>query len=257
MTAASHEVPRAAAAAEEEETAPREYVHVWDRVVRGTHWLIFFSIVVLAVTGIYIGHPFLTVAGRAGDHFVMGTIKVIHFYTAIVFTLAVLSRIAWMFLGPHPARWDQFIPVARARRQALGGTLRYYLWMRPHAPAVSGHNPLAGLAYALVFLLYLVMIATGLGLYSLNAAYSSPMQHFHFLLGMFGGAQTARWIHHVVMWLLIGFFVHHLYSALLFSATEKAGTLESIFSGNKWLPLGIMDRERRALRRARERERHE
>ena len=32
---------------------------MWDRVVRATHWLIVLSIVVLAVTGFYIGHPFL------------------------------------------------------------------------------------------------------------------------------------------------------------------------------------------------------
>jgi Ni/Fe-hydrogenase 1 B-type cytochrome subunit len=255
VTTATHDVPRAPAA--DDESAVREYVHVWDRVVRSTHWLIFLSIVVLSVTGIYIGHPFLIVAGRARDHFVMGTMKVVHFYTAIVFTLAVLSRILWMFIGPHPARWDQFIPVAKARRQAFVDTLKYYFWMRPRAPVVSGHNPLAGLAYAGVFLLYLVMIATGFGLYSLNAAYSSPMIYFHFLLAVFGGAQMSRWIHHAVMWLLIAFFVHHLYSAILFSAVEKAGAIESIFSGNKWLPRGLMNREKRAAHRARERERHE
>ena len=34
----------------------------------------------------------------------------------------------------------------------------------------------------------------------------------------------ARWIHHVVMWLLLGFTVHHVYSAVLVAIIEKNGT---------------------------------
>ena len=47
------------------------------------------------------------------------------------------------------------------------------------------------------------------------------------------------------MWLLLGFGVHHVYSAILMSATERTGTMESIFSGYKFLPrqeLPAMDR---------------
>jgi len=42
------------------------------------------------------------------------------------------------------------------------------------------------------------------------------------------------------MWLLIGFFVHHLYSAWLMSEIERNGTLESIFSGYKFVPEAIL-----------------
>ena len=34
----------------------------------------------------------------------------------------------------------------------------------------------------------------------------------------------ARWIHHIVMWLLLGFTVHHVYSAVLVAIIEKNGT---------------------------------
>ena len=53
---------------------------------------------------------------------------------------------------------------------------------------------------------------------------------------LFGGLQTARWIHHVVMWLLLGFAVHHVYSAVLMSTVEANATIESIFSGYKFVP---------------------
>ena len=50
-------------------------VYVWQWPVRLTHWLNAYSILVLALTGFYIGHPFITVSGPAGQHFVMGWVE--------------------------------------------------------------------------------------------------------------------------------------------------------------------------------------
>lgn len=209
-------------------------VKVWDLVVRSTHWVIAVSMAVLVVTGFYLGDPYTVSSGEAGEHFVMGTNRAVHFYAAIAFTLAVLSRIVWMFIGPPNARWQQFIPVTRERRKALKETFLFYIWFRPTPPPATGHNALAGFAYTFVFLLYLVMIATGMGLYAIQADVGSPLAWFDWILGIFGGVQGARWWHHVVMWLLIGFVVHHIYSAIYMSIIEKNGTIGSIFSGDKW-----------------------
>jgi len=225
--------------------APLLRVRVWDLVVRVTHWTIALAIVVLSVTGIYVGHPFVTVAGPAGQHFVMGTVKVVHAYAAIAFTLAVLARIAWMFVGKGHARWREFFPVERARRQGLLPTLAFYLFLRRRPAPSVGHNPLAGLSYIVVFGFYLVMITTGLGLRAVDD--TSPQMHaFISLLGLYGGAQSARWIHHVVMWLLLGFVVHHVYSAILTAIVERNGTVDSIFSGNKWIPREQAEADRAA-----------
>jgi len=210
-------------------------IKVWDLVVRITHWTIVVAIALLAVTGIYIGHPFLLAPGAAGTHFVMGTMKAVHSYSAIAFTLAVLARIAWAFVGSRHARWWNFVPVHRERQRGVIGTLKFYLFLRLAPPPFAGHNPVAGLTYLAVFGLYLVMILSGLGLYAMSANVASPMHWFRPLLALFWGAQNARWIHHVVMWMLIGFTVHHVYSALLVANVEKNGTLDSIFSGYKWM----------------------
>ena len=70
--------------------APREQIYVWELPVRVTHWVFFFSFLILSATGYYIGHPFISVPGPAANgHFVMGTARAIHLYTAIVFSLAV------------------------------------------------------------------------------------------------------------------------------------------------------------------------
>ncbi len=214
-----------------------ERVYVWDAVVRLTHWVIALTLLILAGTGIYIGRPFITVSGEAGQSFVMGTAKIIHFYAAIVFTLAVVSRVIWMFLGPYYARWHQFLPVGKRRRRDVFAMLKFYLFFSKKPPFNVGHNPLAGLTYVAVFGLYFLMILTGLAMYSVDAGVSY-MSMWDFLLPIFGGPQTARWIHHMAMWLLLGFAAHHVWSATLIDKVEGAGLMDSMFSGYKFLPKG-------------------
>ena len=211
-------------------------VYVWEWPVRVTHWLIVGSILLSSATGLYIGSPFLISSGPAGQRFLMGTAKILHFYSAIVFTLSVLSRIVWAFAGNTYARWDKFIPATRKRREGLLPTVRFYIFRMRKPPGFIGHNPLAGLTYSLVFVLFFVMITTGFALYSASAATGSPMRLFRVLIPLVGGLQAARWTHHVVMWLLLGFAVHHVYSAVLMSQIEGNGTIESIFSGYKFVP---------------------
>jgi Ni/Fe-hydrogenase 1 B-type cytochrome subunit len=210
-------------------------LYVWEWPVRLAHWLIVISIFFLSWTGLYISRPFLISAGEARFEFVMGWAKTIHFYSAIVFTMSVLVRVIWMFTGNRFSRWNKFIPVGRRRRKAIGPVLKYYLFGLRKPPGFVGHNPLAGLAYAVVFLIYFTMIGTGISLYDVNASVHSPLKIFSFLIPIYGGPQTARWIHHVGMWLIWGFAVHHVYSAILMSQVEGNATIESIFSGYKFV----------------------
>ena len=211
-------------------------VYIWEAPVRITHWLIALAIAVLSVTGLYIGNPFITVSGQAGQHFVMGWMKVIHAWAAWVFIGAVLVRIIWMFTGNNYARWDKFIPVHPSRRRGLWPTVKFYLFMLRRPPGYVGHNPVAGATYTLVFGLYFLAIVTGLVLRGASADVESPLRWFASWAPLFGGLQIARWIHHVVMWLLLGFAVHHVYSGVLMSTVEANATMESIFSGYKFVP---------------------
>ena len=226
MSAAVH-------AREEEGKVP---VYVWDLLVRATHWLIFATIIVLSVTGFYIGDPFIIAPGPATQTFVMGWMKIVHFYAAILFSTSVLARIGWMFVGSRYARWTQLVPTTRERFQHLWGTFKFYTFLRPAPPPTVGHNALAGAAYVGVFGMYLIMIFTGFALYAMSADVGSVMAKFTGLLPLFGGPQSARWIHHVVMWLLLGFAVHHVYSATLMAKVEKNSTMDSIFGGYKLIP---------------------
>jgi len=213
-----------------------ERVYVWELPVRLTHWLIFFSILILSATGYYIGHPFISVPGPAKDHFVMGMARAVHLYTAIVFTLAVLVRIYWLFVGNGYARWSEFIPLSLQRLRSLWTTFLYYSFLGRDPDDYPGHNALAALTYAAIFAIYLIMIATGLALYTVVASASSAFQAFGFLVPLFGGLQMARLIHHVGMWVVLIFAVLHIYFVLLSSIIERFGIFDSIFSGYKFIP---------------------
>jgi Ni/Fe-hydrogenase 1 B-type cytochrome subunit len=211
-------------------------VYVWQLPVRLSHWLIFGSIMTCSATGIYIGHPFLTLSGEARQWFVMGWARAIHLYSGFVFIAAVLMRVIWMFTGNKYAHWDKFVPVHASRLRGLMPTIKFYLFALRKPPGFIGHNPIAGLTYVAVFGLYGMAILSGLTLYAPYAPIDSPFRLFLAVAPLFGGLQMAHWIHHVVMWLLLGFAVHHVYSGTLMSTIEATGTMESIFSGYKFVP---------------------
>jgi Ni/Fe-hydrogenase 1 B-type cytochrome subunit len=213
-----------------------ERVYVWELPVRLTHWVLFFSILILSATGYYIGNPFISVPGAAKDHFVMGTVRAVHFYAAIVFALAVLVRIYWLFAGNSYARLTELIPLSRRRLRSVWKTFLYYSFIRHDPDDYAGHNGLAGGSYAMIFGIYLVMIATGLTLYTVDVSVDSPFKVFDFLIPLFGGLQYARLFHHIGMWLVLIFAVVHIYFVFLSSVIEHIGTFDSIFSGYKFMP---------------------
>lgn len=222
----------------------RVRIYVWDLVVRNTHWVIALAMAILIATGLYIAHPFGFPGGTPSPHFLMGWVRVVHFYSAIFFTLAVVVRIIWFFASPSLyARWKQFIPVQRYRRRELLNSLKFYSFIRARPPDLIGHNPLAGLSYLGVTVLYLVMISSGLAMYAADALPGAYMKSFQFLIPIYGNLQMARFIHHLVMWVLILFVTLHVYANALTSALEENGEVDSIFSGYKFVHREDVEKE--------------
>jgi Ni/Fe-hydrogenase 1 B-type cytochrome subunit len=85
-----------------------------------------------------------------------------------------------------------------------------------------------------VFLLFLIQTLTGFALVGMHG-----IQPWAALFGwvpdvMFG-VQGVRLIHHLVMWAILAFMIHHIYSALLVDHLERNGLMASIFSGYKFV----------------------
>ena len=216
----------------------KERIYIWEFPVRLIHWVLFFAIIILSVTGFYIGHPFISVPGPAREHFVMGTMRAIHLYTAAFFSAAVLFRIYWFFAGNRFARITDFIPLRRERLRGWWRTFQYYCFLKPHPEVYPGHDALAASSYGFIFLVYLLLMATGLALYTVYAPVNSPFQVFQFLIPVFDGLQVARLIHHICMYLMFIFVVIHVYSVILWALIEDSGEVDSIFNGHKFWPKG-------------------
>ncbi len=225
-------------------------VYVWQWPVRITHWTIAICITVLTVTGLYMHMPYLQ--GGGSGVLKMGTMRFVHEISGFVLLAALVLRVYWYFAGNRCSRWASYFPLSRRQHKRLAHTIGYYsFWRRMPMPEV-GHNPLAAVFYLGVYFAIGIECLTGLALFA-------TVSH-NTLAGFFTGwllhsvdIQYLRLTHYFVMFLLIGFFVHHVYSALINAFDLKNGMMESIFSGWKFMPRSVVEAEMEQERQERER----
>lgn len=209
----------------------RVRIYVWEVPVRVTHWVTFTSIVVLTITGAYIADPFLI----PGNVAALRIMRFIHIIFAFIFIASGIVRTYWLFAGNQFARWTAFIPTNRRHLAELVSQTKYYLFLSRDLPGILGHNALAGGTYIVVFVLFLVQVLTGFGLEAVHGSQPWATLFGWVPIVMFG-EQGMRLIHHLLMWVIIAFSIHHVYSALLIDHWERNGLMSSIFSGSKFVP---------------------
>ena len=205
----------------------RDVVYVWEIPVRVTHWVNALAIFALSATGLYIAWPFLN-----GGGFTMRWAYAAHLVFACIFLSSVMFRVYWSLRGNRWASYRAFFPIfTREGRQGMRRAFLYYIFVRRVLPGGLGHNALAATTYTLVFTLFIVEIVTGFAMLTFNWGGG-----WHTALGwVFALAQpqTIHLVHYMVMWLLLGFIVHHIYSATLFDIEGREGEISSIISGYK------------------------
>jgi Ni/Fe-hydrogenase 1 B-type cytochrome subunit len=215
------------------ELGPRRSIYVFELPVRLVHWTLVLCLIVLSLTGLYLEHPFaFHSSAPAHPGFTFAEIRFIHEVTAFVFIAAVLVRIYWAFAGNEYAHWRGLLPITAKQRQDLGKTVRFYTFRRRYPVLLNGHNPLAGLAYVALYLLFIVTILTGLGLYAWLLRRPPWTTLFSWTWSVMS-VPALRLVHYLLMFLYIGFAIHHVYSAVLYDMEEKNGELSSMVTGYK------------------------
>ncbi|CAM3205854.1 Ni/Fe-hydrogenase, b-type cytochrome subunit [Sporolactobacillus spathodeae] len=212
-------------------------IYVWEAPIRIFHWVNAASIMLLMLTGIYIGHPFFTPenSGDAYSHFFMGWVRDVHFFTAFIFTANLIYRFYWTFKGNHYAKsqilqknfWLGLIEVIKG-----------YLFLPNHKPHYIGHNPLAQLSYWIfIGIGSVIMVLTGYFLLFQPQPDSIYGKSFAWVLPLFGGNdyQVRSW-HHLVAWGFMLFVVVHVYMSIREDWLSRNGTMSSIFTGYKFEP---------------------
>lgn len=198
----------------------RRRLTIWDLGVRLSHWTVVASIAVLSVTGYDLTNRVASAghgAGHGAGNPAVATLRTVHMIFAIVFIAAIAFRIVWFFAGNHWASWRFWIPLSRSRLRGLRQQAAYYAFLRRTPPAEPGHNALAGAAYTMIYLFFAAQIATGFILYYQRSATPTAV----------------RFVHGVVMWVILAFVVHHVYSAILIGTEDHSGVVASIFTGRK------------------------
>ena len=215
-------------------------VLVWELPVRIFHWVNVLSIVVLAATGFIIANPpAIMSSAEATDSYWFGTVRMIHFITAYVFFINAMARVYWAFNGNYYSNWRAFVPNSKKAWNNILHVLKVDILLQNEEKEVLKnisvvHNYVASLSYVVLFMLALVQIFTGFGLYAPTSGWWLP-KLFSWVPTLLGDEMTTRLIHHITTWLFIIFTLIHVYLVFYHDWLEGRGESSSMISGYKFV----------------------
>jgi Ni/Fe-hydrogenase 1 B-type cytochrome subunit len=218
--------------------------YVWELPVRLTHWVSGIAIVVLFLTGLYIGTPVLSPGGEAANHFVMGRIREIHFAAALIFTISFLARAYWFWAGNSYAQTGfPYLWRPSWWREVFDEVIEYLNLRRGRA--YLGHNALGGASYTF-FIVFLgcFQIFTGLAMYSETNPGGWLGRLFGWVIPLLGGSYKTHMYHHLVAWAFPIFILVHVYVVLYDAVTLGNGLIGSIISGHKFYQQADVEDEK-------------
>jgi Ni/Fe-hydrogenase 1 B-type cytochrome subunit len=120
----------------------QDAVYIYEAPLRLWHWINALAIVVLAVTGYFIGSPPPSLTGEASDHYLFGDIRFAHFVAAYVLIVGCAFRLYWAFAGNHHAR-QIFLPRVWSPRwwSEVFYELAWYAMLVKEPKKYEGHTP--------------------------------------------------------------------------------------------------------------------
>ncbi len=164
--------------------------------------------------------------------------RIWHLAFAWVLALSLLGYLLWSLVNGHLRR-DVHITRKEWHPAHIWRDVKDHARLRfPTGAAALRYNVLQKLAYASVlFVLLPLMIVTGLAMSPGTDAWAPIVTE------LFGGRQTARSIHFLCAWGLVGFFVIHIAMVVLAGPFNE---IRSIITGKYRLPRERLSKERDA-----------
>ena len=215
-------------------------VYLWGLPIRLMHWSSVLAILVLIVTGFYIGRPYFMTSGEASEHYLMGTMRFLHFTAAWVLVAAAILRAYWLLAGGPFERWRALFPVFRQDWIHLWQQVKFYLMIHPEkAPHYLGHNPLQQLSYTGMYLVAGIMMLSGFALYGQSQAGGFLHTLFAWIIPHLGGLQIVRLVHHVLAWVFLIFLPVHVYLVIRADVLEGSAGISSIVTGARFVRADV------------------
>jgi Ni/Fe-hydrogenase 1 B-type cytochrome subunit len=225
--------------AEDLKSAARQTsVYVYEAPVRLWHWINAAAIVVLCISGYFIGSPPPTMMIAEATHqFVFGYIRFAHFAAGLILAVGFLGRIYWAIFGNHHARQLFTLPLLRAQWWSeVWFEIKWYLFPERAPKKYVGHNPLAQLAMFLFITLGVsFMIVTGLALSSEGLGHDSTLYGmFGWVFTLVGGnSHVLHTYHHLGMWWIMIFMIIHIYVAIREDIMSRQSIVSTMISGHR------------------------
>jgi len=225
--------------------------HAWDRMVRLFHWTNVLCVIGLIGVGLVILNG--KTLGVTSDGKIL--LKTIHVYIGYVFAVNLGWRIIWGFLGNRYARWAAILPFGDAYKKSLSQFVEEAKKGKP--PHYLGHNPIARLMVALLFLLLSLQAVTGLVLAGTDiyfppfgqtitewiaedptkVAEIKPYSKVNVNPDSYETMRSVRkpfiTIHVYVFYALLGAILLHLIGVVVSELREKSGLVSAMFTGKK------------------------
>jgi thiosulfate reductase cytochrome b subunit len=184
-------------------------------LVRVTHWLAAFSIIVLSMSGLQILHAFPSFGAKLPQHDFFDPPRWMRLGGWLGGALQWHFTFMWLYAAcgviyVSHGLWTRHYRTALFHPRDVPGVwpmASHYLLRTPEPQPLEPYNPLQKLAYSSALGLGAVSLLTGLVLYK-------PVQ-FHWLATLFGGFHLARLWHFLAMCGLWAFLPGHILMVVL------------------------------------------
>lgn len=211
-------------------------VTIYGPGVRLWHWINGLLVVVLCVTGYFIGVPPPSALGDPSSLYIMGWIRFLHLASGYLFTLLAIARL-WLTFVEKGISHHLFMPEIW-RAEWFEGFMRQIKWnlmMDIKPTRYVGLNPLGGIAMLLLYVLPgLLIIITGFAMYAEVAGHDSwQYAMFGWVTGIFGNTMDLHTIHRLAMWVMVGFVFVHVYIAVREDVLSRQTMISSMLSGER------------------------
>jgi len=233
---------------------------VWDRIVRWFHWINLLCIIGLIAIGVVILNA--KALGVPNDGKIL--LKTTHVWIGYVFTLNLLWRLLWAFIGGAHARWRAILPGGRGYVNELRSYITGLKSGQPHQ--YLGHSPPGRIAITFLLLLLLIQAVTGLVLAGTDLFYPPFGSWFASWVAAFGvdSAMLVPYapemydeaayeamrafrkpfitVHYYGFYMLLVIAVLHILAVIKTEVSEGGSLISAMFSGRKVLSEPPADR---------------
>lgn len=211
-------------------------VRIYGPGVRMWHWLNALVVVILCVTGYFIGVPPPSALGDTSSLYVMGWIRFLHLASGYMMAIFAVTRL-WLTFVEKGIAHQLFLP-AIWRAEWFEGFMRQIKWnlmMVSKPTRYVGLNPLGGIAMLFLFVLpAFVTIVTGFAMYAEVTGHDSwQYLLFGWVTALFGNTMDLHVIHRLAMWTIVLFSFIHIYIAVREDILSRQSMISAMLSGER------------------------